>query len=224
MFGDAMPVSEVTVRGVLCAGDHLTLLNVYHAYKQNNESNEWCYDNFLNHRSLKAADSVRTQLVRGPRIPSKRAPCCQSRDAGRTAFFCRRKMLRSLLGGWKGASARDLFARRDGQTIFQDTDSRQLRALVCACAGAHKHADGHPAGVDRLQVARLLREHPQGHHGRLLHAGRAPGAHRPLPDRQGTTRWSTCTPPRASTTSPSGALSNGGAVDCTDAMRCCGKS
>ena len=47
-----------------CAGDHLTLLNVYHAYKQNAEAQDWCYDHFLNFRSLKAADSVRTQLVR----------------------------------------------------------------------------------------------------------------------------------------------------------------
>lgn len=46
------------------AGDHLTLLNAYHAYKQQQESQDWCYDNFLNSRSLKAADSVRTQLVR----------------------------------------------------------------------------------------------------------------------------------------------------------------
>ncbi|DBB04577.1 hypothetical protein WJX77_008716 [Trebouxia sp. C0004] len=45
-------------------GDHLTLLNVYHAYKQNQEAGDWCYDHFLNQRSLKAADSVRTQLVR----------------------------------------------------------------------------------------------------------------------------------------------------------------
>ncbi|KAK9814960.1 hypothetical protein WJX73_003260 [Symbiochloris irregularis] len=45
-------------------GDHLTLLNVYHAYKQNKESTDWCYDNFLNHRALKSADSVRGQLLR----------------------------------------------------------------------------------------------------------------------------------------------------------------
>lgn len=45
-------------------GDHLTLLNVYHAYKQNGEDNEWCYQNFLNHRSLKSADNVRSQLSR----------------------------------------------------------------------------------------------------------------------------------------------------------------
>jgi len=45
-------------------GDHLTLLNAYHAFKKNADDKKWCYDNFLNHRSLKAADSVRTQLSR----------------------------------------------------------------------------------------------------------------------------------------------------------------
>ncbi|KAF9592683.1 hypothetical protein IFM89_016760 [Coptis chinensis] len=45
-------------------GDHLTLLNVYHAYKQNNEDAQWCYDNFVNNRALKSADNVRQQLVR----------------------------------------------------------------------------------------------------------------------------------------------------------------
>ncbi|VDM18073.1 unnamed protein product [Wuchereria bancrofti] len=45
-------------------GDHLTLLNVYHAFKQNREDVQWCYDNFINYRSLKNADNVRTQLAR----------------------------------------------------------------------------------------------------------------------------------------------------------------
>lgn len=45
-------------------GDHLTLLNVYHAFKQNHEEVQWCYDNFLNNRSLKSADNVRQQLAR----------------------------------------------------------------------------------------------------------------------------------------------------------------
>jgi len=45
-------------------GDHLTLLNVYHAYKQNGGSAQWCYDNFLAHRSLQSADHVREQLQR----------------------------------------------------------------------------------------------------------------------------------------------------------------
>jgi hypothetical protein len=50
--------------GCMPAGDHLTLLNVYHAWKSNGEDSQWSYDNFLNQRSLKAADSVRTQLAR----------------------------------------------------------------------------------------------------------------------------------------------------------------
>jgi len=45
-------------------GDHLTLLNVYHAFKQNHEDPTWCYDNFINFRSLKSADNVRQQLAR----------------------------------------------------------------------------------------------------------------------------------------------------------------
>ena len=57
------PVIMLSLSMLCNAGDHLTLLNVYHAYKQNQESGDWCYDHFLNQRSLKAADSVRTQLV-----------------------------------------------------------------------------------------------------------------------------------------------------------------
>lgn len=73
-------------------GDHLTLLNVYHAFKQSeyfgirlffmlciekndicltlnimptgNEDQTWCYENFVNMRSLKQADNVRQQLSR----------------------------------------------------------------------------------------------------------------------------------------------------------------
>lgn len=45
-------------------GDHLTLLNAYHAYKESGENKEWCYDNFINYRSMQSADSVRSQLER----------------------------------------------------------------------------------------------------------------------------------------------------------------
>ncbi|KAK9461539.1 P-loop containing nucleoside triphosphate hydrolase protein [Lipomyces oligophaga] len=48
-------------------GDHLTLLNVYHAFKspeaQYNPA-QWCFDHFLSYRSLQSADSVRKQLQR----------------------------------------------------------------------------------------------------------------------------------------------------------------
>jgi pre-mRNA-splicing factor ATP-dependent RNA helicase DHX15/PRP43 len=48
-------------------GDHLTLLNVYHAFKgpeaQANPK-QWCHDHFLSLRSLQSADDVRLQLLR----------------------------------------------------------------------------------------------------------------------------------------------------------------
>jgi pre-mRNA-splicing factor ATP-dependent RNA helicase DHX15/PRP43 len=48
-------------------GDHLTLLNVYHAFKgpeaQANPK-QWCHDHFLSLRALQSADNVRLQLLR----------------------------------------------------------------------------------------------------------------------------------------------------------------
>ncbi|RVD84943.1 uncharacterized protein DFL_003279 [Arthrobotrys flagrans] len=45
-------------------GDHLTMLNVYHAFKsqESGASQRWCLDNFLSFRSLTSADNVRNQL------------------------------------------------------------------------------------------------------------------------------------------------------------------
>ena len=49
-------------------GDHLTLLNVYHAYKtycsDMASGSDWCWQNYLSHRSLIQADNVRQQLQR----------------------------------------------------------------------------------------------------------------------------------------------------------------
>lgn len=55
---------EAKMRFAHIDGDHLTLLNVYHAFKQATEDPNWCYDNFVNFRSLKSADNVRSQLSR----------------------------------------------------------------------------------------------------------------------------------------------------------------
>lgn len=55
---------EAKLRFAHIDGDHLTLLNVYHAFKQNHEDPQWSYDNFINYRSLKSADNVRQQLSR----------------------------------------------------------------------------------------------------------------------------------------------------------------
>lgn len=43
-------------------GDYLSLLNVYNAYKQNGSSKDWCWDNFVNYRSMQSADNIRDQL------------------------------------------------------------------------------------------------------------------------------------------------------------------
>ncbi|KAH8880097.1 pre-mRNA splicing factor ATP-dependent RNA helicase PRP43 [Thozetella sp. PMI_491] len=49
-------------------GDHLTLLNAYHAFKgaeQNGEdARKWCHEHFLSFRHLSSADDVRAQLKR----------------------------------------------------------------------------------------------------------------------------------------------------------------
>lgn len=44
-------------------GDHLTLLNVYNAWKHSKYSTPWCYENFIQPRSMKRAKDVREQLV-----------------------------------------------------------------------------------------------------------------------------------------------------------------
>ncbi|KAL3268521.1 hypothetical protein HHI36_007630 [Cryptolaemus montrouzieri] len=44
-------------------GDHLTLLAVYNNWKNNKFSNAWCYENFVQIRSLKKAQDIRKQLL-----------------------------------------------------------------------------------------------------------------------------------------------------------------
>jgi len=44
-------------------GDHLSMLNVYHAWQQNMESKDWAYTNFINNRVLLNARNIRRQLL-----------------------------------------------------------------------------------------------------------------------------------------------------------------
>lgn len=44
-------------------GDHLTLLNVYNGWKNSKFSNPWCFENFIQARSMRRAQDVRQQLV-----------------------------------------------------------------------------------------------------------------------------------------------------------------
>jgi pre-mRNA-splicing factor ATP-dependent RNA helicase DHX15/PRP43 len=48
-------------------GDHLTMLNVYHAFKGDQaqkNARQWCHDHFISLRALQSADNVREQLKR----------------------------------------------------------------------------------------------------------------------------------------------------------------
>jgi ATP-dependent RNA helicase DHX8/PRP22 len=44
-------------------GDHLTLLNIYEAWKSSKFSNPWCFENFIQARAIRRAQDVRKQLV-----------------------------------------------------------------------------------------------------------------------------------------------------------------
>lgn len=43
-------------------GDHLTLLNIYNQWKNTNYSTEWCFENFIQSRSMNHARQIRDQL------------------------------------------------------------------------------------------------------------------------------------------------------------------
>ena len=44
-------------------GDHMTLLKVYKQWEETGHSTQWCFENFIQHRSMKRARDVRDQLV-----------------------------------------------------------------------------------------------------------------------------------------------------------------
>ncbi|KAK4145990.1 uncharacterized protein C8A04DRAFT_10200 [Dichotomopilus funicola] len=46
------------------SGDHLTILNVYQSWKNNGYANAWCFENFIQARSMRRAKDVRDQIVK----------------------------------------------------------------------------------------------------------------------------------------------------------------
>ena len=46
----------------LPGGDHLVLLNVYTQWAESGYSSQWCYENFVQFRSMRRARDVREQL------------------------------------------------------------------------------------------------------------------------------------------------------------------
>ena len=43
-------------------GDHITLLNVYKQWADTDYSSQWCYENYIQHRSMKRSRDIRDQL------------------------------------------------------------------------------------------------------------------------------------------------------------------
>lgn len=73
-------------------GDHITLLNVYTAWTQNDYSRRWCEENYIQDRAMKKAREVRKQLVqiltkRGQRVVSCGRDYDRIRKALCSGFF-----------------------------------------------------------------------------------------------------------------------------------------
>ena len=70
-------------------GDHLTLLNAYHAFKQASEGaadggKAWCWDNFIDFRAMSSADNVRRQLES---IMTRAGVALNSTDFSNKAYY-----------------------------------------------------------------------------------------------------------------------------------------
>ncbi len=65
-------------------GDHLTLLNVYHAYKGQNMDSKWAWENFVSDRALRQADNVRQQLAR---LMQKSGLVLESNDFSSSSYY-----------------------------------------------------------------------------------------------------------------------------------------
>ena len=48
---------------IVPGGDHLTLLNIWNQWAETDFSSQWCFENFIQYRSMKRARDVRDQLV-----------------------------------------------------------------------------------------------------------------------------------------------------------------
>ena len=57
--------SEATIRGFWdpVSGDHITLLNVYHAWESADSSRQWCLENHVQYRTLIKARDIKQQLI-----------------------------------------------------------------------------------------------------------------------------------------------------------------
>ena len=69
-------------------GDHVMLLNVFRAYSNTKQKKAWCHENFLHHRNLEYAASVRQQLAMlAERANLEKASCGTNTEQLRKALL-----------------------------------------------------------------------------------------------------------------------------------------
>ena len=88
--------------------DHLTLLNIYNSWKQNECSSSWCFENFIELRLMKQARDIREQLIQLMQRHDIPVISCgnkteQIRRAFCAGFFCNaaRRDTEAGAGGYK---------------------------------------------------------------------------------------------------------------------------
>lgn len=77
-------------------GDHLTLLAVYNSWKNNKFSNPWCYENFIQARSLRRVQDIRKQMLG---IMDRYNDLRQNHNTGHRVFFRQSSHMLSSLSG-----------------------------------------------------------------------------------------------------------------------------
>ena len=59
----AIHADNAKLNFVRYGGDHLALLNVYNIWKDTNYSAQWCYENFIQIRSMRRSRDIKEQLI-----------------------------------------------------------------------------------------------------------------------------------------------------------------
>lgn len=150
-------------------GDHLTMLNVYHAFKspevQQNAS-QWCYDNFLSLRSLQSADKVRDQLAR---IMERNGLELSSRPFEDKDYYT--NIRKALVAGFfmqvakKGQSGKNYATVMDQQVFFFFFSPPLMfsanKALIRRYAGCVSPPFHRPAAGQRMAHLQRVRSHDQ---------------------------------------------------------------
>ncbi|KAK6599038.1 pre-mRNA splicing factor ATP-dependent RNA helicase prp43 [Botrytis cinerea] len=115
-------------------GDHLTMLNVYHAFKgeaAQSDPKGWCHQHFLSLRALQSADNVRQQLKR---IMEKSELELVSTDFNDKSYYT--NIRRALVAGFfmqvakKEATGKTYKTVKDDQSVLLHPSTNYVRSVT----------------------------------------------------------------------------------------------